>query len=199
MSYSSAVKDSSQDTVLVIGASGLLGSKVYSCFIELNELATYGICRTPSRSLHKNISCLDVSDYASLISFIDSLSPARIINCLGLADIEECEKRPEANWKLNAERPSRLADFTFRRGIGFVHISTDHFESKLKEARREIADVYPVNQYGYAKFSAERIILNKNPKALVIRTNFFGFSNNAKKSLLNFAIENLLKGNEIDG
>ena len=57
----------------------------------------------------------------------------------------------------------------------------------------------PINQYGYAKFFAEKSILSSNPDALVLRTNFFGHSNNGKKSILDFALAAFFKDEVIYG
>ena len=78
---------------MIIGATGLLGSIIYKRY--------RGVCQvfgTYFRSLDihdKNLFYLDASDDTQLLSLIKELSPSMIINCMGLASVEACERNPE--------------------------------------------------------------------------------------------------------
>ena len=183
--------------ILVLGATGLLGTNVFKGFCGSHE--TYGTYFQNEPLDHRNFYHLDASNLPELSSLIEEVSPTCIINCLGLADVEICESRPEANWKLNAEVPTKIALLARAREIKFIQISTDHFYSKVKSPRSEHELVAPINQYGYAKFKAEEFILFCNPESLVLRTNFFGHSTTNKKSILDFALSSISRNQELVG
>jgi dTDP-4-dehydrorhamnose reductase len=182
---------------LVLGASGLLGSRVFDA-LKIHS-RTFGTYLTNNEGINQDLIRIDLSSIDSLTELIDQLSPTHIINCFGLTDVEVCEARPEACWKANAEIPILISKISLEREIRFTHISTDHFQSNSNSPRDENQTMIPINQYGFAKFHAEKSILLANPNTLVLRTNFFGHSRNGKRSLLDFALGNLMSNRPLDG
>jgi dTDP-4-dehydrorhamnose reductase len=183
--------------VLVLGASGLLGSHVFEVFSKRTD--TIGTYLNSTEPLNEKMYLLNASNREDLVSFILDTAPTLVINCLGLTDVEDCEMRPEANWMLNAAVPIRIAKLSKIENIKFIHISTDHFYSDMSTPRTETDHMTPINQYGYSKFFAEKSILSINPNALVLRTNFFGHSNNGRRSILDFALAAFLNDQVIYG
>lgn len=189
--------DLESSRVLVLGATGLLGTNVYDCYATKFE--TVGTYFHTQPAPGKNLRRLDAGNFVDIQKLIDELSPTVIVNCMGLANVETCESRPEANWKINAEIPTRIARLATLKGIKFVHISTDHFYSETNKPRFESDLMSPINQYGFAKLHAEKSILLSNPDSLVLRTNFFGHSDSGRRSILDFALASLVDGREING
>lgn len=183
--------------VLIFGASGLLGSSVFRSFSRRSE--AYGTFFKSTITPTANMVEIDATDEIKVRQLIGSLKPSKIINCLGLTNVEECEKRPEASWKLNAEIPIFLSRLSSEISAEFVHISTDHFYSELNYPRSESTFVTAINQYGFTKLAAENTILQENPTALILRTNFFGYSSKVDKSILNFAMNAFRRDEQIDG
>lgn len=186
-----------EDKTLIIGATGLLGSIIYKRFQSSNQV--FGTYFRSTDISDSNLHFLDASDLSQLSGIIRDISPSVIINCMGLTSVELCERRPEASWRLNAEIPMRLAQISSLVGARLIHISTDHYASKKNKPRTETDLVIPINQYGHSKLQAERFILEYSSNALILRTNFFGYSRGKGKSLLNFALEALDSDKEIVG
>lgn len=114
-----------------------------------------------------------------------------LINCVGLTNVEECEKNPfQANY-LNAEVPLILAKTCLQLKIKFIHISTDHLFDGTKELSSELDIPVPLNQYAKTKLKGDQNVLNYNPNSLIIRTNFFGHGPNHKPSFSDFIIDAL--------
>jgi dTDP-4-dehydrorhamnose reductase len=187
----------SSDRYLILGASGLLGAILYR---ELKcESETYGTFFKSSKTRDQELIYLDATDFVELESLISRIAPTRVINCVGLASVEDCESRPEASWKVNTEIPLRLAQITRSVGAQFVQISTDHFKSPENTPRLETIEANPVNQYGFTKLEAEVLVKFYNPEALILRTNFFGHSINGGRSLLDFALSAIASENAVTG
>ena len=183
--------------VLILGASGFLGSNIFGTLS--NHLETYGtFFKSPSMRDSRMLE-LDATDLQKLSQLVKTLRPSRIINCLGLTNVEECEERPEASWKLNTELPILLSRLSMEVSAQFVQISTDHFYSEVRTPRSETAVMNAINQYGHTKLLAEKIVLLENPSALILRTNFFGYSQRLDKSILNFAINSFYTNQQING
>jgi len=172
--------------VLIFGASGLLGSRVFS-FLS-SHFETYGTYFKSTILPNSKMFEMNVVDKSKVRQLVLTLRPSRIINCLGLTNVEDCEKRPEASWKLNAETPIFLSRLSMEIAANFVQISTDHFQSDFRTPRSESTNMTAINHYGFTKLSADEVILQENPAALILRTNFFGYSTKMDKSILNFAI-----------
>lgn len=182
---------------LILGATGLLGSILLEKLRSVSE--TFGTHFNFPNEYDKSLIHLDATNLSQLRSLVNDIGPSRIINCVGLASVENCEKRPEASWKLNVEIPLSLAKLVKETDIQLVHISTDHFASKNSRPRKESDSVYPVNQYGFSKIYADHMILKLNPRVQVLRTNFFGRSMRDAKSLLDFAVKELTSKDTVKG
>jgi dTDP-4-dehydrorhamnose reductase len=187
---------SSKKSVLISGASGLLGSRFCAHYKNQgNFVGAIYRSKTPSDFDIKYEIDLSNRDQLARISESYDL----IINCAGFTNVEENEKYPERSWSDNVVAASNLSDYSRRRNIKFVHISTDHFESQIKSPRSELVDISPVNQYGYAKLEAEKTILNFNQEALIIRSNFFGRSKLSSSSLLDWILNQIAEKKTIKG
>jgi dTDP-4-dehydrorhamnose reductase len=182
---------------LVFGASGFLGSRIFE--VLSGSYDTFGTFHNASMPQSDKMRKVNLSKEAEMLSVIEQIKPSHIINCSGLTNVEKCELLPEASWKLNSEIPFRLATFSADLNIRFIHISTDHFESPKNAPRSELDLSYGINQYGFTKIMAEKLVLSGNSKSLVLRTNFFGNSSGKNESLLNFAMSRIQNGIQIDG
>ena len=99
-----------------------------------------------------NRSALDVCDASAVGRVLDAEAPTAVVNCAAMANVDRCDREPDAAWAVNAEAPGRLAKACRTRGIRFVHLSTDYVltgESapglRLDEARE------PDPRSGYAR------------------------------------------------
>ena len=182
---------------LIFGASGFLGSRIFEVLSD--NWDTFGTFHNASMPQSNKMRKVNLSEEAEMLRVIEEIKPSHIINCSGLTNVEKCELLPEVSWKLNSEIPFRLAKFSADFDIRFIHISTDHFESPKNIPRSESDHSYGINQYGFTKILAEKLVLSQNPASLVLRTNFFGTSNGKNLSLLNFAMSRIQKGIQIDG
>lgn len=118
--------------VLVIGASGMIGSTVLRVLSENNDWEVFGTVRDESvkRFFSKPIverlsTNVDVEHQDSLVGVLDRLRPDVVVNCAGLT-----KHKPEAEDSLvsipiNTLMPHRLAGLCKLIGARLIHISTD--------------------------------------------------------------------------
>lgn len=187
----------SMKKALVVGSTGLLGSRLTSQLLSsYNVTGTHHIA--PPIAGIKSVR-LNLSDHRDLTSFLSKEGFDLVVNCAGLTSVEGCESRPEAAWQLNACLPYYLARTTKDLGAFFIHISTDHFLSDRSEPRNEKSRMTAVNQYGLSKLAGEQFVRDVNPSSSIIRTNFFGHSDSKELSLLNFLTKNFRQGQTFTG
>ena len=109
--------------VLVTGASGLLGLNFCSFYCRKydvvgisNKTQLFGL---PFSMISRDLLHEDPGD------LLTELSPDIVLHCAAMANIDQCQKNPEEAAAINSVYPGRLAAEARKRGMKFVHISTD--------------------------------------------------------------------------
>jgi dTDP-4-dehydrorhamnose reductase len=184
--------------ILVTGASGLLGLNLALAARERHTVI--GVDRSKLGGVPFELVCADLLDPGAADGILESTRPDWLIHCAAVAIPEACEAEPELARRLNAEFPGELAEACSKRGIKMVHMSTDSVFDGTKSGLYAEEDApNPLNLYARTKVASERAVLDANPDAIVARVNFYGFSLNGKRSLVEFFVNNLSVGNRIKG
>jgi dTDP-4-dehydrorhamnose reductase len=185
----------SQDSVLVLGGTGFLGSHFVRALGKRAVVHSTGVCNSesnPPQMLFKK------NQLDEMKAFLEKQNCRTIINCIALADIEKCELDPElADW-INCELPGHLSSISKSLDSKFVHISTDAVFDGSTSYRRETDFPAPLSVYGKTKWNGEQSVMGNNHEAIVARVNFFGQSEN-KNSIFNFFYESLKSGKSVSG
>ena len=156
--------------ILVLGASGYLGSRIHS-----NIGNSYGTFFSDLPVNKSNLYYLDALDLHEFNKLLKEIRPDVVINCIGFTDVDGCEIFPEKSWIINCKFPVAFAEICNANDIKFVHISTDHYLNTTNTKLSETDAINLVNQYSYSKFYAEKMIIKVNQNAILVRTNFFHF------------------------
>jgi len=141
----------------------------------------------------------DLNSHGAVEKLITSEKPDCILNCAAVANIDVCEKEPLLAEEMNSLLPKRLAAVAGTLGIKIIHISTDAVFDGIRGGYSETDAPSPVNVYGRTKLAGENGVLTINPKAIVARVNFFGWSLSGKRSLAEWFYNNLKNNNKISG
>lgn len=171
--------------ILITGANGQLGRDFQKLFLEM------GMDFIPTHHAEfTGYQLLDITKKNSLESFVDSKQIRLIINCAAYNNVDSAEAQQEQAVAINTVAPKHLAEFASLIGASFVTFSTDFVFDGLKGAPYNELDLpNPINTYGKSKLEGERLVLDANSSALVIRTSWvFGQGNqNFSKSVLNWS------------
>lgn len=155
--------------VLVVGASGMVGSR----FVELY--------RSEYELLTPESGELNLLDKAGIKYFIEKEKPNVVVNFAAYTNVSEAEnQRGNKNgdcWKINVEGVRNLLDAVDPEKTQFIQISTDMVFSGLeddpgpyKEGHLPETDSDKLTWYGYAKAEAERLIEKKlGDRATILR------------------------------
>lgn len=155
--------------ILIIGSSGFLGQELVKFFKNQKNI----------KLLHNGVKSkiFDLTDITNLEKIITKSNPQIIINCIGLTDLNICEKNKKLSNNLNYEIVKNIFIVKKKKKSDFklIHISTDQlYDNKKNVKNTEKTKVSINNQYSKDKYKAEKIAL-KN-KSLVLRVNFIGYS-----------------------
>lgn len=175
--------------VLVLGASGMLGSTLFRAFSRDPQFETFGSIREASSKryfapeLHDTlIPNVHLDGEFGLLSAFAAAKPEVVINCIGII-----KQLPNANDHLeslaiNATLPHRLAKYCDATHTRLVHFSTDCvFSGKQGHYREEdFPDAYDL--YGRTKYLGEVSYEN----SITLRTSIIGHEINRSKSLIDW-------------
>lgn len=184
--------------ILLTGASGLFGLN-----FALHHAAEHAITGVVNH--HRladtpfTLRQADLAEPGSAAALVEELRPELIINCAALANLDACEKHPQLAETLNANLPAELAQAAALGGAKLVHFSTDAVFDGLCGDYSETDPPNPINVYSRTKMMGEQAVLQANPRALVVRVNFYGFSLAGQRSLAEFFIYNLAAERAVAG
>jgi dTDP-4-dehydrorhamnose reductase len=117
--------------VLIFGASGMLGHKVWQVFAKrfdtyvtvrqgFNEYARFQLF-DPARTI--DYVCLQ--DFDSIARAMLIARPHVVVNCIGIVKQATAARDPLSSITVNALFPHRLAQLCRAAGVRLIHISTD--------------------------------------------------------------------------
>ena len=179
--------------ILITGGSGLLA--VNWALAVRNRLAvTLGLHQRSVSLASVRTANIDLGSADRLVAQIQDIGPDLVIHAAGLTSVERCESEPDLAWQVNVTTAANVAQACSRLGVSHVHISTDHLFAGKESMLDESAPVSPINVYGRTKAEAERQVIDRNPSALVIRTNFYGWGTSYRRSFSDVVIDGLRSG-----
>lgn len=175
--------------VLVIGASGMIGSTVLRVLSEKNDWEVFGSVRDGSLKRffsatigERLIAGVDVEHQDSLIRVLDQTRPDVVVNCAGLTKHKPEADDPLVSIPINTLMPHRLAGLCKLVGARLIHVSTDCVFSGKKGGYVEddFADAHDV--YGKSKALGEV----HYPQTITLRTSTIGHELQSKYGLLDW-------------
>ncbi|WP_205123553.1 family 1 glycosylhydrolase [Cognatilysobacter lacus] len=151
--------------LLVTGATGTLG-RAFALVCGQRDLN----CRVLTRAE------MDITDPDSIERAMDTYRPWAVINTAGYVRVDDAEQDAERCFLENSQGPANLAAVCARHRLPLVTFSSDMvFDGENDAPYVESDSTRPLNIYGESKARAERLVLDRHPDALVVRTSsFFG-------------------------
>ena len=139
---------------------------------------------------------LDITDTDNVLSFGEINRPDIIINCAAITDIEECEKNPEAAFKVNALGARNLCIVARKINAKMVQLSTDDvFDGTSNKPYTEFDTTNPVTVYGLSKRAGENYVKEFTHKHFIIRSTWVYAKNG--KNFVNYILDKSEHGEDI--
>ena len=179
--------------ILVLGASGMLGSQVLMELSKNLSLEVFGTVRNASsldkfpagiRSMLK--TGVDIQDVDSLARVVCDCKPTVIINCVGVVKQLAAANDPLITIPINSVFPHRLLSIANLIGARVIHISTDCVFNGLKGMYKETDAPDANDLYGRSKYLGE---LSDNRNAITLRTSIIGHELFSSNSLVDWFLK----------
>lgn len=176
--------------ILVLGASGMLGSAVFRCLHASRAHEVSGTVRNQSvlkffseEEKPSIATDIDVLHMDGLISLLDKVDPDIVINCVGLIKQLSSAKDPLVALPVNALFPHRLARLCALAGVRLIHVSTDCVFTGAtgNYTEEDIPDA--IDLYGRSKLLGELV---EYEHAVTLRTSIIGRELSTSYSLMDW-------------
>jgi len=186
-----------KNRILITGGSGLLALN-WAYAMREKHLIILGLHQRKISLTGTQIALLYLESLDNLSRQFEVLQPEIVVHTAGLTNVEKCQLDPILAYQLNVVLATNIAKICTIFKVPLIHISTDHLFSGYSSFADESLLTSPVNVYGSTKAEAELRVLDENPEALIIRTNFFGWGTNYRQSFSDLIIDRLREKKEIE-
>ncbi len=178
--------------VLILGASGMLGHKLWQTFRERFE--TWGAVRSSYEEYarydlfdaHRLLGGIDACDFYTVVRALEMTKPDVVINSIGIIKQSRAAKDPIASIAVNSLFPQRLAGLCRSNGTRLVHISTDCVFSGRKGMYTEDDTPDAEDLYGRSKLFGEVT----GPNCLTLRASLIGRELQTSNGLVEWFLSN---------
>ena len=165
---------------LITGARGMMGR-------DLTALAeSQGHATWPTdieRLAHDPEDRVDVADATGLANAFENFAPDAVLHLAAMTHVDECEKNPEAAYRVNTVGTQHVALLCRRLGLDMVYISTGSvFDGTKPTPYHEFDDPNPQSVYSRSKWAGEQIVRDLVPHHYIVRAGWmFGGGREDKK------------------
>jgi dTDP-4-dehydrorhamnose reductase len=174
--------------ILILGATGMLGSAVYRLLSAAPGLEVHGTARDDSARRRfdaplasRLLTGVDVVSHDALVRLLAAVRPQAVVNCVGLVKQLAEADDPLAALPINSLLPHRLAALCRLTGARLVHVSTDCVFSGSRGGYVEGDLPDATDLYGRSKLLGEVV---DRPDAITLRTSIIGHELAGSRSLV---------------
>jgi len=181
--------------VLILGAGGMLGHKVWELFRDRFDCRAAMRTRLPLPLFHDErvIDGFDATNFDAARELIAKIEPDVVVNCIGVVKQIAAAHDPVASITLNALFPHIVARACAERGARMIHISTDCVFAGTRGHYTEDDVPDASDLYGRSKLLGEVT----DDGALTIRTSLIGRELRTASGLVEWFLSN--RGGSVHG
>ena len=180
------------------GSRGFLGTNA-GAFLR-GRVNLVGQARVGAESaLYERIIGLDLRNPTQMTDLIAEVRPDVVLNAAAISGHETSANDPEQAYAVNVVATKAIAEACAEVGARMVHISTDALFAGDRGNYTEGDEPAPFSYYGETKLAGEEAVRAALADHLIVRTNFFGWSETGRKSVLEFFVNSLRAGQNVRG
>lgn len=144
------------DKLLIIGSTGLVGSKVASLAAK-HGFEAYNT-RYTRKTLLSDSAELDITDRRATLELIEKIRPRVIVNTAAVTNVDYCETHREETQRVNADGVKNLAEAARKSQSRLIQVSTDYVFDGASGHYAEDDTPSPLQYYGQTKLQAEKMV-----------------------------------------
>ncbi len=166
-----SIDDTDGDRVVVIGASGQLGTDLLRAFAGRPVVGV------------DHAEC-DIEVPGMVTAMLARHRPSVVINTAAFHNVDRCEREPDRAFAVNATAVANLATACSEADTTLVQISTDYvFDGKTREPYAEMDRADPINVYGISKRAGELAALRDGRHYIVRTSGLYGLRGSSVKGM----------------
>lgn len=187
--------------ILILGAGGMLGHKLYQALRSEGDVEVFAAARKDYSTYarfglfdpERFVTDVDAANPDALVRALGGVHADVMVNCIGIVKQAAASRDPVASLTVNALLPHRLAAICRAIGARLIHISTDCVFSGRKGGYTETDFPDADDLYGRTKLLGEVI----GPGCLTVRTSLIGRELYRQTGLLEWFLAN--RGKRVQG
>lgn len=184
--------DTKPAKILVVGASGFLGQKIFDVF-KAKKLDVVG---TSHKHRRDAFIPLDITNVEEVRRVFDEVKPTEVIHTSAISRPVDCERRPDLAESVNHIGTKNIAKECAPLGARLNYLSTSHiFDGKKNGFYSEEDAPNPLNVYGRTKLSGEDEVIKLKDYAIWRCDIMYGY-NGARKE--NHLLGDILSGKTME-
>jgi len=158
-----------QKRLLVMGASGLLGSKIMVQAGRKYKVSGSYNPQVDGKTAWR-LEPVDIGSKDEVEALFKKVEPEIVILTAAMTNVDACERDQSAANRVNSAGPTVVARTCKSANARLVHVSTDYVFDGAKTRRYTEDDVpRPISVYGKTKLAGEKGVLASLPGAVVAR------------------------------
>jgi len=170
-------------TVLVTGASGLVGSRVVT------------LLKKSFSWLTPNSTELDITNRQNCQQYISNHHFDIFLHLAAYTNVDKAEEEKNLCRQINVDGTTNVFQAVNQKNKPFILISTDFVFDGQAEKYTENSLPNPLSYYGQTKFQAEKVVKDR---AMIVRLSYpYGISNGPKPDFVRSIVNLLKKGHKI--
>ncbi len=158
-------------SLVIIGASGFIGSKIYLYLIGMNPKDTQILGTFNKNKEYDELIHLDVTQHEELSKFFKNYHPDIILVTSGIKDVKVCEDDYDLAYSLNTQPIIDIINIIESGGYNtqVIYLSTDYVFSGKSGSYTDNDIPNPRTNYGKTKYLSELALNRSNTKYTIIR------------------------------
>lgn len=193
MAMNTAINTGRPMKIVVLGTRGRLGAALAKAYwSEGHEVLAF------------DRVALDITEPGALEKTLGGLAFDVLLNASAQANVDECERHPEAAFAVNTKAVGALGELCARKKVRCIHFSTDYVfdgeRGKCGASPRPYTEEdvpAPISIYGESKHLGELALLAASSEHLVVRISWvFG---SERPGFVEQTIERALQGGALEG
>lgn len=155
--------------ILISGASGFVGRKLYTQFSNVPDCKISGTYLTKEK---QPLIQLDCTDFNRAEYVFRQIRPDIVIHAAGMSRSAQFRTDPEGAHKINVIGAHNIATLCEKYGAQLVFLSTTHvFPQARSEPYKENYQIgLSYDSYGASKAASEEVVRQLAPKSIIIRS-----------------------------
>ncbi len=185
-------------TWLVTGAQGFLGRNA-GAYLH-TRVHALGQVRTAATSrIYEQLIPADLRDIEAIGALVRATRPDVVLHAAAISGHEKADADRAQAEAVNVHASAEIARACADIGARLVYISTDSVFNGARGNYSELDDPEPFSWYGESKLLGETHVRDLVADHLIVRTNFFGWSETGRKSVLEFFVNSLRTQQHVRG